>query len=108
MVNGGVVDSCKHNDQVVLHFSSAIQAMKLNPSNQQENRPRYQDRSKERHQFSNLGDSYEDVLKKVIINKLVHPQDPARNYIPDVKPHWWDEKAFCKFHNGIGHDIEKC
>ena len=34
VVNDGVVDSSKPNDQVVFHLSSAIQAMKLNASNQ--------------------------------------------------------------------------
>ncbi len=42
----------------------------------------------------------------LIANNLAHPQDLAKHYIPDVKPHWQDEKAFGKFQNGIGHDIQ--
>ena len=106
VVNDGVVDSSKPNDQAILHLSSVVQAMKLNASHQQENKPRYQGKpKKERRQFSKLGDSYEDVLKTLIANNLAHSQDLENHYIHDVKPHWWDEKAFCKFHNGTENDI---
>lgn len=84
--------------------------MKLNTSsNQQEHKQRYQERpKKEKRQFSKLGDSYEDVLKTLIDNNLAQPQDPAKFHILDIKPYWLNEKAYCIFHNGIGHDIEHC
>ena len=43
---------------------------------------------------------------KILAHNLVHPYDAAKFCIPEVKPWWWDEKAYCKLHNGIGHDIE--
>ena len=49
-----------------------------------------------------------DIFKTLLAHNLVQPQDPSKFRIPDPKPHWWDEKAFCVFHNGIGHDIENC
>lgn len=84
--------------------------MKLQTSSaQQENKPKYQWRPKiEKRQFTKLGDSYADIFKMLIAHNLAHPQDPTKHRIPDPKPHWWDEKAFCVFHNGIGHDIENC
>ena len=36
----------------------------------------------------------------------MHPYDAAKFHIPKVKPWWWDEKAYWKLHNGIGHDFE--
>lgn len=109
VVNDGVLDSPQPKDQGVLHWSSTIQAMKLNAPPQQESRPRYQEKpKKEKFQFSKLGDSYGDVFKILISNNLVHPQDPTKHYITHIKPHWWDEKDFYKFHNGIGHTIENC
>ena len=33
---------------------------------------------------------------------------PQSSTYLEVKPWWWDEKAYCKLHNGIGHNIEKC
>lgn len=38
----------------------------------------------------------------------MHPFDPVNFCIPKVKPWWWDEKSYCKFHNGIGHNVENC
>ena len=100
MVNDGVVDSSKPKDQVVLHLASA---------NQQSNKPRYQDRPKgEKCDFTQLGESYEEIFMKLLARNLVHPYDAAKFYIPEVMPWWWDEKAYCKLHNGIGHNIEKC
>ena len=45
---------------------------------------------------------------KLLACNLVHPYDATKFCIPEVKPWWWDEKAYCKLHNGIGHDIENC
>ena len=45
---------------------------------------------------------------KFFAHNLVHPYDATKSHIPEVKPWWWDEKAYCKLHNGIGHDIQNC
>lgn len=109
VVNDGVVDSSQSRDQSVLNLTKVVQAMKLNAPPQQESKPRYQESPKtQKWQFTKLGDSYEDILKTLIANNLAHPQDPAKFHIPDPKPHWWDDKAFCKFHNGPGHTVENC
>ena len=109
MVNDGVVDSSQPKNEGVLNLSNAVQAMKLQTSSgQQENKPKYQGRpKKEKRQFTKLGDSYANIFKTLIAHNLVQPQDHSKFRIPDPKPHWWDEKAFCVFNNGIGHDIEK-
>ena len=58
VVNGGVLDSSKYNDQGVLHLVSA---------NQQGSKPRYQDRPKgERNFFETFGESYEEILENII------------------------------------------
>ncbi len=78
MVNDGVVDSSKSNDQGVLHLVSA---------NQQESKPRYQDRPKgERWDFATFGESYDKILTKLIAHNLVCPFDPTKLCIPEVKP----------------------
>lgn len=46
VVNDGVVDSSQPKDQVVLHLSSVVQAMKLNAPHQHDSKPRYQDKPK--------------------------------------------------------------
>ena len=100
VVNDGVVDSSKPQDQVVLHLASA---------NQQHNKPRYQERPKgEKPNFTQLGELYKEIFMKLLAHNHVHPYDATKFCIPKVKPWWWDEKAYCKLHNGIGHDIENC
>ena len=97
VVNDGVVDSPNPKDQVVLHLASA---------NQQSNKPRYQERPKgEKGNFTQLVESYEEVFTKFLAHNILHPYDAASFCIPKVKPWWWDEKAYCKLHNGIGHNI---
>lgn len=44
----------------------------------------------------------------LIDKNLAQPQDPTKFCIPDIKPYWWNEKAYYIFHNGIRHDIEHC
>ena len=39
---------------------------------------------------------------KLLAHNLVHPYDATKFHILDVKPCWWDEKAYCKLQNGIG------
>ena len=82
VVNDGVVDSPKYKYQVVLHLASA---------NQQSNKPRYQESPKgERHNFTKLGKSYEEILLKLIPHNLLHPYDhtydPVKFHILEVKP----------------------
>lgn len=100
VVNDRFLDSSKPKDQVFLHLASA---------NQQSNRPRYQERPKGgKHNFTQLDESYEEIFTKLLAHNLVHPYDVAKFSIPEVKPWWWDENAYYKLHNGIGHDIDNC
>ena len=80
MVNDGVVDSSKPKDQYVLHLVS---------SNQQSNKPRYQERPKgEKHKFTQLGVSYEEIFMKILARNLVCPYDVTTFCILEVKT-WW-------------------
>ena len=58
--------------------------------------------------FTQLGESYEEIFMKLLARNLVHPYNATKFCIPKVKPWWWDEKAYCKLYNGIGHNIENC
>ena len=85
VVNDGVVDSSMPKDQAVLHLASA---------NQQSNKPRYQERPKgEKHNFTHLGESYEEIFMKLLSCNLVRPYDAPKFHISKVKLGWWDEKA---------------
>ena len=76
VVNDGILESSKPKDEVVLYFSRA---------NQQSNKPRYQERPKgEKRNFTQLGDSYEEIFMKLLFHNLVLPYDTVKSCIPVV------------------------
>lgn len=94
------MDSSKSNDQGVRQLVSV---------NQQGSKIRYQDRPKgEKQDFSTSSKFYNDILTKLIAYNLVHPFDPTKLCISEIKPWRWDVKAYCKFQNGIGYNVENC
>ena len=103
MVNDGVVDAPKSNDQVV-KLSNSVCAMKLQASSQQNNRDNSRDNSRynyrnpqERRTFTNIGRPYEDVLEELVNSKiwtLIENWKP-----PPVKGLGWDDNTYCKYHH---------
>ena len=74
MVNDGIVDAPKSDDQVVYKLLDIVHAMKLQASSQQNNRDtsRYNYRNpQERRTFIKIGRPYEDVLKELADGKLL-------------------------------------
>ena len=108
MVNDGVVNAPKSNDQALYKLSNSVHAMKLQASSQQNNREnsRYNYRNpQERRTFTNISRLYENFLKELVDRKiltLIENWQP-----PPGKGPLWDDNAYCKYHQRkIGHTRE--
>ena len=75
VINDGIVDAPKSNDQAIYKLSISVHAMKLQASSQQNNRDnsRYNYRNpQERRTFTKIGRPYEDVLEELVDGKLLN------------------------------------
>lgn len=102
IVNNGIVDAnTMKSKKPIFNLSRHTST-----TNQDNNKPKIPF-TNFRRKFTPIGEPFESALKTLLANKLITLPE-VRDFEAMVKPAWWNDNHFCKYHQSKGHQTNYC